>query len=173
MFQPGAPAETRTAEEGITTDFNLSINPEFNYSGHATIPDGTLRLCEFAILNKSNTHETGVHHIETPARILAGESDVDPVWVPALQLVTNNGDAVSGYQPIDDINRPVVYSVAFLVTMSKKHRKPVRKWVNFLRSPRGMQIYVVGGFSALTGTEQGERYSFDADGNLVIAQFTP
>jgi len=168
--QPGSPAATRT---GVSTDFNLATNAQCNYSGHGTIADGTLRMCEFAILNKANTHETRVHHVETPSRILAGESDVGPVWVSELQLAVNNGDAVSGYQPIDDVNFPVVYSVAFLATMSKKHKRLARKWVNFLHSPEGVQIYVDGGFTALTGTEQGERYSFDADGNLVIEPFTP
>ena len=171
--QPGSPAETRTAEEGITTDFDLASNPECHYSGHAVIADGTLRMCEFAILNKSSTHETRVHHVETPERILAGESDTGPVWVSELQLAVNNGDAVSGYQPIDDVNLPVVYSVAFLATMHSSHKQLARQWVNFLRSPEGVQIYVDGGFSALTGTEQGERYSFDKGGNLVIEPFTP
>jgi ABC-type molybdate transport system substrate-binding protein len=168
--QPGSPAATRT---GVSTNFDLATNPACNYSGHASIADGTLRMCEFAILNKANTHETRVHHVETPARILAGESDVGPVWVSELQLAVNNGDAVSGFQPIDAVNRPVVYSVAFLATMNRKHRKLAKKWVQFLRSPEGVQIYVDGGFSALTGSEQGERYSFDEDGNLVIEPFTP
>jgi len=168
--QPGSPADTRT---GVSTDFDLTSNAQCHYVGHASIADGTLRMCEFAILNKANTHETRVHHVETPERILAGDSDVGPVWVSELQLAVNNGDAVSGYQPIDEVNLPVVYSVAFLATMSKKHKKLARKWVKFLRSPEGVQIYVDGGFSALTGTEQGERYSFDDDGNLVIEQFTP
>jgi ABC-type molybdate transport system substrate-binding protein len=171
--QPGSPAETRTINEGITTDFNLASNAECHYSGHASIPDGTLRLCEFAILNKTSTHETRVHHVETPSRILAGDSDVGPVWVSELQLAVNHGDAVGGYQPIDAVNVPVVYSVAFLATMDDAHRRLARKWVGFLRSPEGVQIYVDGGFSALTGTEKGERYSFDASGDLVIEQFTP
>jgi hypothetical protein len=171
--QAGSPAETRTIEEGITTDFNLATNVQCFYDGHATIADGTLRMCEFAILNKSNTHETRVHHVETPSRILSGDSDVGPVWVSELQLAINNGDAVSGYQPADNVNLPVVYSVAFLATMSKEHKKLAKQWVDFLLSDEGTQIYVDGGFSALTGTEQGERYSFDADGNLVIEQFTP
>jgi len=168
--QPGSPAATRT---GISTNFDLATNPACNYSGHATIADGTLRLCEFAVLNKSNTHETRVHHVETPSRILAGDSDVGPVWVSELQLAVNNGDAVSGFQPIDSVNRPVVYSVAFLATMSKKHKELANQWVDFLRSPEGVQVYVDGGFSALTGTEQAERYSLDAGGNLVIEAFTP
>jgi len=168
--QPGSPAATRT---GITTDFNLSTNAACHYTGHATIADGTLRLCEFAVLNKANTHETRVHHVETPSRILAGDSDVGPVWVSELQLAVNNGSAVSGFKPIDAVNRPVVYSVAFLATMSKKHKRLAKKWVNFLRSPEGVKVYVDGGFSALTGTEQGERYSFDAAGNLVIEPFMP
>jgi hypothetical protein len=40
--QPGSPAETRTLEEGISTDFNLATDPACHYSGHASIPDGTL-----------------------------------------------------------------------------------------------------------------------------------
>ncbi|MCO6412456.1 MAG: substrate-binding domain-containing protein [Thiogranum sp.] len=171
--QAGSPAETRTIEEGITTNFNLATNAACHYTGHATIADGTLRLCEFAVLNKANTHETRVHHVETPARILAGQSDVGPVWVSELQLAVNNGDAVSGFQPPDAVNIPVVYSVAFLATMDRKHRRLARQWVDFLLSPEGRQIYVDGGFSALTGTEKGERYSFDANGDLVIEQFTP
>ena len=171
--QPGSPAETRTIEEGITTNFNLATNAACHYTGHASIPDGTLRLCEFAILNKANTHETRVHHVETPSRILAGESDVGPVWVSELQLAVNNGDPVSGYQPIDEVNVPVVYSVAFLATMSNKHKRLAQLWYEFLLSPEGQQIYLDGGFTALTGTEKGERYSFDNDGNLIIEQFTP
>jgi ABC-type molybdate transport system substrate-binding protein len=168
--QTGSLADTR---EGISTNFNLATNQECYYDGHASIADGTLRLCEFAILNKVNTHETRVHHVETPSRILAGESDTGPVWVSELQLAVNNGDAVSGYQPIDDVNLPVVYSVAFLATMSNKHKRLARWWVDFLLSPEGEKIYVDGGFTALTGDEKGERYSFDDDGNLVIDEFTP
>jgi len=168
--QPGSPAATRT---GVTTNFNLATNAQCHYTGHATIADGTLRMCEFAILNKANTHETRVHHVETPARILSGESDTGPVWVSELQLAINNGDAVSGYQPADNVNKPVVYSYAFLATGSKKHKKLAKKWVKFLLSAEGTQIYVDGGFSALTGTEQGEAYSFDAAGNLVITPIAP
>lgn len=168
--QPGSPAATRT---GVSTDFNLTTNTNCHYTGHASIADGALRLCEFAVLNKSNTHETRVHHVETPERILAGESDTGPVWVSELQLAINHGDAVSGYQPADNVNRPVVYSVAFLATGSRKHRKLAKRWVNFLLSPEGSQIYVDGGFSALTGTEPGEAYSFDANGNLVITPIAP
>jgi len=73
----------------------------------------------------------------------------------------------------EGVNRPVVYSVALLATMSEKHERLAKKWTNFLHSPEGVQIYVDGGFTALTGTEQAERYSFDAAGNLVIEQFTP
>jgi len=168
--QPGSPAATRT---GIITDFNLATNAACHYTGHATITDGTLRLCEFAVLNKANTHETRVHHVETPTRILAGESDVGPVWASELQLAVNNGSAVSGLKPIDAVNRPVVYSVAFLATMSNKHKNLARKWVNFLHSPEDVKVYTDGGFLPLTGTEPGERYSFDAAGNLVIDPFTP
>ncbi len=170
--QPGSPAETRTIEEGITTDFNLATNAACHYSGHASIPDGTLRFCEFAVLNKANTHETRVHHVETPSRILSGDSDVGPVWVSELQLAVNNGDAVSGSQMPDSVNLPVVYSIAFLATMDKKHRKLARDFFEFMLTD-AQQIYVDGGFTPLTGSELAERYSVDANGNFVIEQFTP
>ena len=170
--QPGSPAETRTIEEGITTNFNLATNPACNYTGHPTIPDGTLRLCEYAVLNKANTHETRVHHVETPERILAGESDVGPVWVSELQYAKDAGDAVSGSTMPDVVNVPVVYSVAFLATQSNKHRKLAEDFVDFLLGD-ATQIYVDGGFLPLLGDEQGERYSLDKDGNLIIETFTP
>ena len=170
--QPLSPAETRTAEEGITTNFDLATNGACHYTGHDSIPDDTLRFCEYAVLNKSNTHETRVHHVETPERILAGESDVGPVWVSELQLAVNNGDAVGGSQMPDSVNRPVVYSVAFLTTIDAQHKTLAEDFVEFLRGD-AVSIYVEGGFSALTGTEQGERYSLDADGDLIIENFTP
>ena len=170
--QPGSPAETRTAEEGITTEFDLSKNDECYYSGHVSIPDGTLRLCEFAILNKSNTHETRVHHVETPERILADESDVGPVWVSELKFAQDAGDAVSGSTMPDEVNVPVVYSVAFLATQSNKHRKLAEEFVEFLLGD-ATQIYVDGGFLSLVGDELAERYSFDKNGDLVIEIFSP
>ena len=170
--QPGSPAETRTIEEGITTNFNLATNPACHYSGHATIPDGTLRLCEFAVLNKANTHETRVHHVETPERILAGDSDVGPVWVSELKFAQDAGDAVSGSTMPDAVNVPVVYSVAFLATQSNKHRKLAEEFVEFLLGDAA-QIYVDGGFLPLVGDELAERYSLAKDGSLVIETFTP
>jgi len=170
--QPGSPAETRTIEEGIQTNFNLATNAACYYSGHATIPDGTLRLCEFAVLNKTSTHETRVHHVETPERILAGDSDVGPVWVSELKFAQDAGDAVSGSTMPDAVNVPVVYSVAFLTTLNKKHRKLAKDFVDFLLGD-ATQIYVDGGFLSLAGDELGERYSLDKDGNLIIETFVP
>lgn len=170
--QPGSPAETRTNEEGITTNFNLATNTACHYSGHPAIADGTLRLCEYAVLNKSNTHETRVHHVETPERILAGDSDVGPVWVSELKFAQDAGDAVSGSTMPDEVNVPVVYSVAFLATQSNKHRKLAEEFVDFLLGD-ATQIYVDGGFLPLVGNELAERYSIDKGGILIIDQFTP
>jgi hypothetical protein len=142
------------------------------YSGHPDIADGTLRLCEFAVLNKANTHETRVHHVETPERILTGDSDVGPVWVSELKFAQDSGDAVSGSTMPDAVNVPVVYSVAFLATQSNKHRKLAEEFVDFLLGDAA-QIYVDGGFLPLVGDELAERYSLAKDGTLVIETFTP
>lgn len=165
--QPGSPAATRT---GITTNFDLKTNPACNYGDDPVNP--TLRMCEFAILNKANTHETRVHHVETPERILSGDSDVGPVWVSELQFALNAGDLVAGSQMPDSVNLPVVYSVALLTVQNATHRHLAEEFVNFLLGD-AQQIFVDGGFTALTGSEQGERYSLDNNGDLVIETFTP
>jgi hypothetical protein len=132
MPQAGSPGQTRPIEEGITTDFNLATNPECHYQDHATILDGTLRFCEFAVLNKASTHETRVHHVETPNGIL-GEAgfvpvDVGPVWISELgyQLVRNlpvEGMVPGAFPPpgvvgpdtaSPIINNPATYSIAVL-----------------------------------------------------------
>ena len=105
-------------------------------------------------------------------RVAMGDSDVGPVWVSELQLAVNNGDAVSGLQMSDSVNFPVVYSVAFLETMNKRHRDLASDFVKFLLTD-ATAIYVDGGFSALTGSEMGERYSIDKDGTLQIETFLP
>ncbi len=169
--QAGSPAETRTIEEGITTNFDLATNAACHYPvAHAF--EGALRLCEYAVLNKANTHETRVHHVETPERILAGDSDVGPVWVSELKFAQDAGDAVSGSTMPDEVNVPVVYSVAFLATQSNKHRKLAEDFVDFLLGD-ATQIYVDGGFLSLLGDELAERYSQDKDGNLIIETFAP
>jgi ABC-type molybdate transport system substrate-binding protein len=94
------------------------------------------------------------------------------VWISELQLAVNNGDALSGSQMPDSVNRPVVYSIAFLATMDDDHRKRARDFFRFMLGD-AQQIYTDGGFLPLTGTESAERYSFDKDGNFVIETFSP
>ena len=184
--QPGSPAETR---EGVDTDFNLATNSQCHYSGHPTIPDDTLRFCEFAILNKSNTHETRVHHVETPGGILGEPGfvpvDVGPVWISELgyQLVrevpvegmvpgTSPPDGVVGPDTADPaINNPATYSIAVLATSKTgKRRKLARQFIDFIRSPEGQTAYTKGGFIGLTPEELagGECYSINRKtGELV------
>lgn len=185
--QPGSPGETRPIEEGITTDFNLATNAQCHYTGHASIADGTLRFCEFAILNKANTHETRVHHVETPGGILGEPGfvpvDVGPVWISELGYQLVRDVPVEGMQPGafpppgvegpagSGINNPATYSIAVLATAeNKKHRKMAKQFIDFVRSPEGQKAYTDGGFIGLTQEEldAGECYSVDANGALVI-----
>ena len=185
--QDGSPGQTRPIEEGIGTDFNLASNPQCHYSGHPTIADGTLRFCEFAILNKANTHETRVHHVETPGGILEEPGfepvDVGPVWISELgyQLVRNvpvEGMVPGAFPPpgvvgpdtaAPIINNPATYSVAVLATSKTGQRSNLsRQFIDFLRSPEGQTAYTDGGFIGLTPEElaEGECYSIARDGTL-------
>jgi hypothetical protein len=144
--QTGSPADTRT---GVSTDFNLATNPECHYEGHPTIADGTLRFCEFAVLNKANTHETRVHHVETPSGILGEDGfvpvDVGPVWISELgyQLVRNvpvEGMVPGAFPPpgvvgpasaSPTINNPATYSIAVL---SRPSNERPQGWYEFIQS---------------------------------------
>jgi hypothetical protein len=180
--RPGSPADTRP---GITTDFDLSSNTECHYTGHPTIADGTLRFCEYAVLNKANTHETRVHHVETPGGILGKEGfvsvDVGPVWTSELKYAQDAGDAVSGMDqaggsggvssPADAdpvVNEPAEYSIALLAT--SRNRGLARKFIDYVRSPDGQSKYTDGGFIGLTPEELagGECYDLDKDGGLIV-----
>ena len=187
--QPGSPADTR---EGVTTDFNLATNPECHYEEHPNIADGTLRFCEYAVLNKANSHETRVHHVETPGGIL-GEAgfvpvDVGPVWISELgyQLVRDvpvEGMVPGAFPPPGVvgpadanpvINSPATYSIAVLrkpenATSNGYRRHLAQDFVDFVRSPEGQKAYTDGGFIGLTPSELngGECYSLDKAGNLL------
>ena len=191
--QDGSPGQTRPLEEDIPTDFNLGTNDECHYEGHPTIADDTLRFCEFAILNKANTHETRVHHVETPGGILEEPGfvpvDVGPVWISELgyQLVREvpvEGMVPGAFPPPGvvgpaeadpAINNPATYSIAVLSTAQNgKHRRLARKFIDFVRSPEGQTAYTDGGFIGLTDEElaAGECYSIARDGSLVTSPRT-
>jgi hypothetical protein len=149
MPQPGSPAATRT---GISTNFDLASNPACNYG------NSTLRFCEFAILNKANTHETRVHHVETPERVRSGESFTGPLWITEVTYAQNSGNpvAVEGVDiaaadPAEAVNPPVSYSIALLSTA--KHKRLGNAFIDWIRSPDGQRVYTDGGFIGLTEAE--------------------
>jgi hypothetical protein len=162
MPQPGSPAATRT---GISTNFDLATNPACNYAD-GTPP--TLRFCEFAVLNKANTHETRVHHVETPERVRADSSWTGPLWITEVTFAQNSGNpvAVEGVDiaaadPAEAVNRPVSYSIALLSTA--KHQRLGNAFIDWIRSPAGQAVYTNGGFIGLTEAELagGECYTLD------------
>ena len=188
--QTGSPADTR---EGVTTNFDLATNPECHYSGHPTIEDGTLRFCEYAVLNKANTHETRVHHVETPGGILVEEGfvpvDVGPVWISELGYQLVRDVPVEGMVPGEfpppgvvgpsdaepAINSPATYSIAVLRkpenAISNGYRRHLAQdFIDFVRSPEGQSAYTDGGFIGLTPEELegGECYALEKDGTLQV-----
>jgi hypothetical protein len=196
--QPGSPADTR---EGVDTNFDLWTNPECVYwtddNNNEEVDPGeatSLRFCEYAVLNKANSHETRVHHVETPGGIL-GEAgfvpfDVGPVWISELgyQLVRDvlvEGMVPEAFPPPGVvgpadanpvINSPATYSIAVLrkpenATSNGYRRHLAQDFIDFVRSSEGQKAYTDGGFIGLTPSELngGECYSLDKNGTLVIA----
>ena len=122
-----------------------------------------LKFCEFAVLNKFNTHESRVHHVETPGGILLDPDfipvDVGFVWITELAFQLNNGNLLVtgmsgqtisnlGIPNTDGVNADKIYSLALLATSKNKWRG--RQFIDFLRSPEGQAVYIAGGFTGLT-----------------------
>jgi ABC-type molybdate transport system substrate-binding protein len=159
-----------------------------NHTSHDLVDNGCgtatdLVFCEFAVLNKFNTHESRVHHVETPNGILGEPNyvpvDVGYVWITELAYQLNNGNmevqGMVGNQDIADlgipntagVNADKIYSLALLATSKNKHRG--RQFINFLRSPEGQAVYMAGGFTGLTPEQldEGKCYPMPVDGASV------
>jgi len=184
--QPTSPGFTREGND--PKDFKLAENPSCHYD-EKTLPDGryagSLRFCEFAVLNKNSTHETRVHHVETPERVRAGaDSTADPgdvsytgpLWITEVSYAQSSGNPVpvegvdiAAADPAEAVNRPVSYSIALLSTA--KHKRLGNAFIDWIRSPDGQRVYTDGGFIGLTDAELagGECYSIDRKtGDVVI-----
>ena len=132
---------------------------------------GDYLFCEYAVLNKASTHESRVHHVETPGGIQNEPGfvpvDVGFVWITELAFQLNNGNfnvqGMVGNQditdlgiprpvaPPTDVNKDITYSLALLATSN--HKKRGRQFIDFLRSLEGQEVYTNGGFTGLTPTQ--------------------
>ena len=159
-----------------------------NHTSHDLVDNGCgtdddLVFCEFAVLNKFNTHESRVHHVETPGGIVGDPDfvavDVGYVWITELAYQLNNGNfdvqGMVGLQDISNlgipnpngVNADKIYSLALLATSKNKWRG--RMFIDFLRSPEGQAVYIAGGFTGLTPAQldEGECYAKPVDGVSV------
>ncbi|KPJ93613.1 MAG: hypothetical protein AMJ53_06920 [Gammaproteobacteria bacterium SG8_11] len=146
-------------------------------------PAPTYRFCEFATLNKGNTHESRVHHVETPGGLERDDPntpeeegapgngfayvDVGFVWITELAYQLNNGNlnvtGMSGQdianlgipRPTDDASGVVNRDITYSLALlaTSENQERGRQFINFLRSPEGQAAYTAGGFTGLTATE--------------------
>jgi hypothetical protein len=144
----------------------------------------TYKFCEFATLNKATTHESRVHHVETPNGLVGAPAngyvpvDVGFVWITEVAYQLNHGnDNIEGMSGTDISNlgipRPAdgpavnannTYSLALLAT--SRNEKRGQQFIDFLRSPEGQMVYTNGGFTGLNEEElaAGEVYDCNGDG---------
>jgi len=191
--------ETKTAAEWLETALEAVDTPQKgspgearlisgdageNHASHDLVDNGCgtledLVFCEYAVLNKFNTHESRVHHVETPNGLVNDPSyepvDVGFVWITELAYQINAGNtAVTGMSGstigslgipnTEGVNGDKTYSLAILAT-SKNVDKGIA-FINFLRSPEGQTVYTDGGFTGLSAEELagGKCYSEPVDG---------
>ena len=178
---PGSPGADRLVSRDAG-ESHTSHNLVDNGCGTA----GDLLFCEYAVLNKASTHESRVHHVETPNGIMgvAGYVPVHTgfVWITELAYQLNNGNlavqGMVGNQDISDLGIPrpagssvngdITYSLALLAT--SRHEKRGRQFIDFLRSPQGQAVYTAGGFTGLTQVqlEGGRCYARPVNGVSAV-----
>ena len=146
---------------------------------------GNYVFCEYAVLNKFNTHESRVHHVETPNGILGHEGfeavDVGYVWITELAYQLNNdnflvegmsGQTIAnlGIPNTGNVNGDKIYSLGHLATSDNEKRG--RQFIEFLRSPEGQASYTQGGFTGLTSAQldAGRCYAKPVNG---VSAWTP
>jgi ABC-type molybdate transport system substrate-binding protein len=185
--EPAAPADAigciagdagethNRAAHGLVARGCTYSSTEFASSTDPLLSGPTYKFCEFALLNKANTHESRVHHVEVPNGLVDADGyahvDVGFVWITELAYQINDGNtAVTGMQgstigslgiPHDtyvdeegktiDVNGNKTYSLALLATSKNQDRG--REFINFLRDASGQTVYTDGGFTGLNTTE--------------------
>ena len=94
----------------------------------------------------ANNWFTAVHHRETPARILAGQSDVGVVWKTEALEALHEGYAVEIVPlPADQsMVNEVFYAMGPLI--QPRHPKQAEAFIRFLQSPDGQDAYARHGF---------------------------
>jgi hypothetical protein len=177
----GSPSEARLANRDAGENHASSGGHDLD-----TVADSTgallckynatdYKFCEFAILNKANTHESRVHHVETPNGVLRDDPatpvveenapdngyvpvDVGFVWITELAYQVNAGNtavtgmngtalATLGIPNTGGVNGDKIYSLALLATSNNEKRG--HQFIDFLRSPEGQMAYTDGGFTGL------------------------
>jgi ABC-type molybdate transport system substrate-binding protein len=92
---------------------------------------------------------TVVHHRETPLRIKKGTVDTGPVWATEVVNAVNEGLKVEAVEPGAELDQSekVNYYIAGLKKGS--NRENAGKFLDFIRSEKGQEIYRKYGFVTL------------------------
>lgn len=95
---------------------------------------------------------TAVHHRETPARILAGQSDTGLVWITEAIEAQRDGKAVDMVRlpPADSLRDEVAYAVC---AIDGPRVANGARFVEFLATPAAQAAYGAFGFVGASSTE--------------------
>lgn len=101
----------------------------------------------------ANNWFTAVHHRETPARILDGQSDAGIVWKTEALEAQRRGANVDAVElpPSDSLRDEVAYAIGALTTA--KHRQAADRYLAFVGSKAGQEAYAKFGFVRATVEE--------------------
>ncbi len=102
-----------------------------------------------------NVWLTEVHHRETPARILANQSDADIVWKTEALAAIKRGDAVEFITlPAADSKRDDVAYYITPLSANAGHKKLADAYAAFVASAAGNALYAKYGFVPSTVDER-------------------
>ncbi len=154
MVRKGNPKHVRTLADLARNDVRVSMpNPAWEGIARqiegAYVAAGGEKLKSVIMENKvkaGTTYLTHIHHRELPMRLMAGLSDVAPVWESeALYHASRASEGLDIVELPNSTNRSATYTAGSLV--DAPHPQAAAAFLDFLRSTEAQAIYRRYGFA--------------------------
>jgi molybdenum ABC transporter molybdate-binding protein len=131
-------------------------NPEFEGVGRqikaslekAGGPELVKAVYETKVKN-GETLLTHIHHRQSPLYLMQGKAQAGVTWQSEAIFEEKIGNPLSHVAIPDNQNATGIYAAA--VVKGAKNPEAAKKWIDFLRSPAGLEIFERYGFKPLKG----------------------
>jgi ABC-type molybdate transport system substrate-binding protein len=95
-------------------------------------------------VGSGETQLTRIHHRQSPLFLMLGRADAGVTWQSEAAFQQQAGNPISQVAIPDEHNVTAIYAATIL--KAAPHPKAAREWVDYLQSPRALEIFQRYGF---------------------------